>query len=708
MAGELIKSGRRLHRTARALLAEDTAARDAVAAALRPLTDDLVRTELARMPVTQLKKVSEGRLRITPLEQAGHSTVLDVLDAPDYQLRTIPGLGAQSVMQLQAAAQQLANAVRDSVSVRLDVDDRNPRATALVVALSRLAAPGPDLPRAVSAARRLDTALDPLLTAAGPARSRWRMMLAGHAKRTEALDAVHRLGVLLAEEASAQTELLLTQVTTDLLRTHTGAEAWIDFELSAAEYYSLLAEIATRPPSPEAARGFVPDDLAARVNAQPLDDTHRRVALRGYQEFGARFALTQRRVILGDEMGLGKAIEAIAVLAHLRAEGHTHFLVACPASVLVNWLREIETRSTLAGHRLHGASREDAAATWLHTGGVAVTTIDSLHRLEIPAEIPVAAVVIDEAHYIKNPQTRRAKAAATWCDRAPYALFLTGTPMENQISEFHNLVDYLQPGLWDRQRRRFGAEANRAEGFRRAVAPVYLRRNQQDVLTELPDLVAVDEWTMLSAADERNYEAAVAAGDFMGMRRAAYAAGPESAKLQRLLEIVEDAAEHDLKVVVFSYFHDVLATVAAALGAVHGPITGQVPPARRQQLIDEFSAEPGHAVLLSQIGAGGTGLNIQAASVVILCEPQLKPSLEAQAVARAHRMGQVRTVRAHRLLTADSIDQRLLRILRRKSTIFDRYLRRSSLAESAPEAVDITQADLARQIVEEEQLRLAS
>ncbi|MGC5411308.1 helicase-related protein, partial [Streptomyces sp. DT225] len=125
-------------------------------------------------------------------------------------------------------------------------------------------------------------------------------------------------------------------------------------------------------------------------------------------------------------------------------------------------------------------------------------------------------------------------------------------------------------------------------------------------------------------------------------------------------------------------------------------------------LVDAFTAADGHAVLLSQIQAGGVGLNMQAASVVILCEPQIKPTTEHQAVARVHRMGQIRTVRVHRLLSADSVDQRMLDILARKERLFDAYARRSDVAETTPDAVDVSEGELARRIVEEEQRRLAA
>lgn len=112
-------------------------------------------------------------------------------------------------------------------------------------------------------------------------------------------------------------------------------------------------------------------------------------------------------------------------------------------------------------------------------------------------------------------------------------------------------------------------------------------------------------------------------------------------------------------------------------------------------------------MLLAQVESGGIGLNLQAASVVILCEPQTKPSLEHQAVARVRRMGQVRAVRVHRLLATECLDERLVAVLEDKSRMFDAYARRSDVAEAAPDAVDVSDGVLARRIVEEEQVRLA-
>ncbi|MFJ3202135.1 DEAD/DEAH box helicase [Streptomyces sp. NPDC086989] len=719
-AAEVIDAGEALHAAAAALLADHRRAVDAVREAWAPIHAELARRELVRIPVDRLTHVTEGRLRVAAIEAAGLDTVQGVLDAGRHRLRQIPGVGQQTADQALGAARQLAEAVGETVAVHLDVDHPDPRTTALVAALQLLVEAGPDARRAVEAATALDAGLGPLLADARPAAGRLRLWFAGRERRKRALGALEGIGRQTARAVAEGVPVLLGQASVDLLRGPADeAAAWVDFELRSAEYYGLLAEITERAgggPDPAAAQGFLPDALAERVRAQALDGTHSRVSLRGYQAFGARFALAQRRVILGDEMGLGKTIQALAVLAHLAAQGRRHFLVVCPAGVLINWTREIEARSTLRAVALHGPGRHDAFADWRTEGGVAVTTFQALTGFPELAPGELGMLVVDEAHHVKNPQAQRSLAVAAWAARCAYVLFLTGTPMENRVAEFRGLVRVLQPeaasGIGD-----VGTVAG-SRAFRKAVAPAYLRRNQRDVLAELPGLQWTDEWEELSAADRDAYREAVRAGNFMAMRRAAYARPERSAKLQRLRELVAEAAANGLKVVVFSAFREVLGAVEAVLGPqrsapghggrLFGPISGSVPPARRQRLVDGFGAAAGHAVLLAQIEAGGTGINLQAASVVILCEPQVKPTMEQQAVARAHRMGQVRAVRVHRLLATDGVDQRMLEVLERKARLFDAYARRSAVAEAAPEAVDVSDTSLARRIVEEEQARLGA
>jgi SNF2 family DNA or RNA helicase len=275
-------------------------------------------------------------------------------------------------------------------------------------------------------------------------------------------------------------------------------------------------------------------------------------------------------------------------------------------------------------------------------------------------------------------------------------VFLSGTPMENRVEEFRVLVGHLRPEIAASVRPVDGALGSTM--FRKTVAPVYLRRNQHDVLSELPPRLETQEWVELAGPALATYREAVFAGNFMKMRRAAFDPGTvdRSAKLRRLAEIVGEAAASGRKIVVFSFFRDVLATIARVLGdempgtPVLGPLTGNVPPPARQARVDEFTATRGPAVLVAQVQAGGVGLNIQAASVVIIAEPQWSPAVEEQAIARAHRMGQVRRVDVHRLLCENSVDQRMLELLHGKRVAFDEYARRSDLAAATPDAVDVS------------------
>jgi SNF2 family DNA or RNA helicase len=560
--------------------------------------------------------------------------------------------------------------------------------------------------------------LDGVVEEAGRASSRVKMFFSGKRKRQEARSALSQLDALMRSPHTVATETRLNDALSSFAKTGPDTNGlWQDYEEHAVGYNGLLIEIGDLAPDREARQGFIPADIAQRVHEHPLDLTLMRSSLRGYQAFGAKFALCQEKAILGDEMGLGKTIEALAAMCHLHMEDQKHFLVVCPASVVINWTHEIRRHSELHPYRLHGVDRQRNFQAWARLGGVAVTTYDSLRSLPGPDGLRVAMLVADEAHYVKNPVAVRTKAVRAWADRTGRVLFLSGTPMENRVEEFRTIVGHLRPDIATSIDAVDGLAG--ATRFRRAVASVYLRRNQSDVLEELPPRVEAEAWVEFGDADLAAYREAVATGNFMAMRRAAYAPGhvDGSAKLRRLMEIVEEAASNGRKVVVFSFFRDVLTAVAYMLGhMVIGPLTGSVPPAQRQAMIDEFSARQGPVVLVSQIQAGGVGLNIQAASVVILTEPQWKPTIEEQAIARCHRMGQVRTVNVHRLLAEDTVDQRMLELLEAKSLLFDEYARRSEMKEISPDAVDVsdlasteataTQAEAERRIIEMERKRL--
>lgn len=662
--------------------------RDAARRACEDIRLAEARAVLADMPVQAIREASRERIPIGALVNQGIRTVLEVhARLPD--LEQFPGVGQMSANRIRAAATTLWDTTYDTTPVHIDAVARPAHTTAL---LSRLAAwngvrtstdPAADLARA--------EAMNRVLEAVGPGDTELAVFCVGE-------HTVAELGEELATVAQ-RAEAARIPAVADL-----PDDPWTDFLARPAHYYALLSELGFLSEHGGKFSGDVPSDVVDSIRAFELNTTYLNASLRGYQDFAAKFALVQERVVIGDEMGLGKTVEALAALAHLRAQGETHFLVVSPASVVTNWVREVPVHTQLAVHRLHGQGRREALEEWRRDGGVAVTSFGTLRwvvRQELPLE-RMGCVVVDEAHYIKNPDAKRSRRTAEILGQVPRVLLMTGTPLANRLDEFRALVGHARPDLLDDL-----GEQPTAHEFREAVAPVYLRRNQEDVLTELPELVEVDDWVPMSPADQNVYRRAVEDGNFMAMRQAACTQGEASGKLRRLLEIVAEAEDNGRRVIIYSHFRAVLAQVAALLpGPVFGPLTGSIPPNERQAVIDRFAAAPGGAALVAQIVAAGVGLNIQAASVVVICEPQLTPTTEWQAIARAHRMGQLQTVQVHRLLSDEGVDERITEILAEKRAVFDDFARVSELAHSAPEAFDITEAELARQVVAAERERL--
>jgi SNF2 family DNA or RNA helicase len=519
--------------------------------------------------------------------------------------------------------------------------------------------------------------------------------------REAAIAALAELTALLEEPGTSGLQEGLRHASRQLEDGALPKDIWGDYEERVATYNGLLVEVGGLAPDQQASEGFIPDELARQVHEHPLDTSLLTVSLRGYQAFGAKFALHRKRAMLGDEMGLGKTIEALAAMTHLQTMGASHFIVVCPASVLVNWLHEVERHSDLAAVRLHGSDRDRNLRLWSRRGGVGVTTFQSLRWLyQQDFDVAPAMLVVDEAHYVKNPSAQRTVVVQDFMQYAERVLFMTGTPMENRVDEFRSLISQLQPAIAAKVSALDGFAG--AAAFRSAVAPVYLRRNQTDVLQELPPRIETEEWVELAGEDLDAYRGAVAEGNFMAMRQAAYSPGTPSraAKIARLADLVEEATSNDRKVVIFSFFRRVLDTITEVLdGVAMGPLTGSVPPVKRQQLVDNFTAARHACALVSQIEAGGVGLNIQAASVVVLTEPQWKPSVEEQAIARAHRMGQARPVDVHRLLAEDTVDERMLEVLATKAALFDEYVRKSALKDVSPDAIDISDLEITRDVI---------
>lgn len=657
--------------------------------ALGYLRDSLVSQRLYQIETKSLREFVDGSVRLGKIAAryptVGHLTRVNVA-----HLEAISGVGNTSASKVIAAVGTAERTIREHTPIKLSTDNRSQGYTNLVVAAFRLL----ESRRMAEPLLERCSPLLPRLTAlahtARPMSSPLRMFFRSSHKREIASRAADELSTLLAFQAPTLGELRgLPSVLAEFVPR--PDEAWAAFGENPIQFNDLIIKLGAPLASIGASEGYVPAEIARRVNAQSLDGSLLKATLRGYQAFGARFALTQRRTILGDEMGLGKTIEALAVACHLASHGTAHVLVVAPASVLVNWLHETAKHTHLASFRLHGPSIDVEQQMWIEDGGLAVTTYGMLGRLQLPPDFKISLLVVDEAHYVKNPNAKRTKSVIKVGKYADYVLYMTGTPMENRVDEFAILISQLQPEVLNRiNPSEFWVVP---EKFRSFVAPVYLRRNQEDVLSELPERVDVTEWLEFGSKDGVAYRNAVASGNFMAMRQAAFAPGTVngSTKLARLIELVEQVTDQGRKVIVFSYFRSVLAAIAAALGdTALEPITGDVSPERRQQIVDDFTNRTSPVVLVAQIIAGGVGLNIQAASVVILAEPQVKPSMEEQAIARSHRMGQTRTVYVHRLLVEDSVDKRMLEILARKQKLFDDYAVGSTLKDAADAAIDPT------------------
>jgi SNF2 family DNA or RNA helicase len=664
--------------------------------------------ELAKLPVDRLKDATDETVRIETLRKYGFLNVASIYNSSAIQLERIPGITLPAAQSLKALADQMYQAVAQSISYGIDINDLTLADKDLIENLQGLDNLRSATKNSTSKMKPISQALQSSLTKTQPLNSRFRWFFTGSDKKSRAINALQEISYLLGDPATiALVEVARAGLDALEKRSPQPVE---EFKKKSSDYYAILEEVTNVRPNTAANRHFN-QELLDKIQAQELDTSTIKATLRQYQTFGGKFALTQGRVIIGDEMGLGKTLQAISAIAHRANAGATRFLVVCPASVITNWMREVDARSELPIIKIHGEDHKASLQQWIESSGIGITTFDTLKSFQLTENqilaLNVDTVIVDEAHYIKNVSTGRTQTIAKWLERSPNVIFLTGTPLENRVEEFVALAKLLDPKMGNELSR--VAMAAGPESFRRTVAPIYLRRNTEEVLKELPELIEVVEYCTWEGVDKQNYINAVADGNFMAMRRAAFAPLPnmQPSKLERLLELVTESFESGQKVIIFSYFRSVIDQVMQALGErAIGPITGSVSSTQRQNIVDTFQNSPVPLALVGQIQAAGTGLNIQAASVVILCEPQIKPSLEVQAIARAHRMGQIRKVQVHRLILPESVDEQMLIMLARKQSHFDDYARDSVLANTATDAKGTSEESMAKVIVMDERKRL--
>lgn len=673
-----------------------------VPSSIEPLKAELnsIRNEMAteRMAAISIDKLADANknIRIQALKKAGYQSLADIQDLSELSLMRIPGIGQENAAMIRQAVTSFQNSLARTMTVRIDPDNMTPSTQHLVRALYT----GLYVPPIADQCRQLyDFYHDPVKKATGSirAQSAIKWFFTGKNDKAQTLDAFEYLTDALDQKLrplSGRLFQLYNQAANPDIETALG-----DFSNHAAAYYALL-EKTDAGFVPTSENSTFPEKLAAEIAGQPMDTSLLNLTLRGYQDFGAKYILHQRRVLLGDEMGLGKTVQALAVMCSLEAARAAElpeetaaavsavpdstakfrkkgtYLVVCPASVLVNWEREIRKQSKMTSVMIHGSTRNVAADEWAANGGIGITNFETVDEVlaRLPEDFRYDMLVVDEAHYVKNPKAQRTVNVRKISQMTDRVLFMTGTPLENKTDEFCELLGWLQPEIGEQARKY--TFMNNVPEFRKLLAPAYLRRNRDEVLKELPDLIDKEQWCAMTDADRDAYCDALSSGNFNSVRRVGWLQDDPatSSKGRRLLEICDQAKEEKRKVLIFSFYLDTLAKVENLLGQRCLPVIhGGISPDQRQQIVDEFTKAGDGSVLISQIQAGGTGLNIQAASIVIFCEPQIKPSLEQQALSRAYRMGQVRNVFVHHLLCQDTVDERILALLSGKQDIFDAY-----------------------------------
>jgi superfamily II DNA or RNA helicase len=447
--------------------------------------------------------------------------------------------------------------------------------------------------------------------------------------------------------------------------------------------------------------------------------------LRPYQQEGLDFLAWTSSIGLGallaDDMGLGKTLQALAWLAHLieRDPGGGPSLVVCPASVMHHWAREA-ARFTPRLRVLVLESGRDRLAARANLGAhdLVVTNYALLRQdIDFWRESRLRAAILDEAQQIKNPSAAVTRAALEL--RARHRVALTGTPLENRALDLWSIVSFVHPGFLG-PRSAFSARHDVPDApphRRRLLAarlrPLLLRRLKQQVAQELPPRIEERVDCVLTAGQRRFYLSELGRAraflgtllaDPQGLERnrmpvlatltrlrqicchptlAGGRDGLGSGKFEALFDLLDPLLAEGHKVLLFSQFVECLKLIEAEFERRAIPyhmLTGQT--TRRERVVTAFADDPRPCVFLLSLRAGGLGLNLTAASYVILFDPWWNPAIEAQAIDRTHRIGQTRTVIAYRLLTEGTVEERIWELQQRKSALAKDLLGEESFART--------------------------
>ncbi|MBS2016227.1 MAG: DEAD/DEAH box helicase [Deltaproteobacteria bacterium] len=437
-----------------------------------------------------------------------------------------------------------------------------------------------------------------------------------------------------------------------------------------------------------------------RKGAPVVDALLEHGKLRAYQAEAVRWMLDLTSwapgCILADDMGLGKTVQTAAVLRARAKDGPQ--LILAPASVASNWMAELKRFVPSLRARFFN----EEVSTELGEVGPGDVVVASygilLRRKAALKEAKWTSVVVDEAQYVKNTTAQRTEAVRS-LDR-DFTIALTGTPVENHLGELFSVIDAAVPGLLGNEmifRELFRrpiegkGDSGRLGLLTRMIGPFVLRRTRASVLDDLPEREEITEYVDLSAAERKHYLALRKAcertlakrkrGETDAQLKIAILAAllrlrqlacdvrlvddsfqGESTKIERIVELATQVAEEGSRAIVFSQFAQFLEKIRAALvaaGLKVASLTGETPTTKRRALIDAFQRGE-HDVFCVSLMAGGTGLNLTAASYVIHADPWWNPAVEEQATSRAHRMGQSSKVTVYRLVARGTIEEAVL------------------------------------------------
>ena len=440
-------------------------------------------------------------------------------------------------------------------------------------------------------------------------------------------------------------------------------------------------------------------------------------SLRDYQQDGLNWLQFLRSCgfggVLADDMGLGKTVQ---VLANLQVEKHARrlkkpCLVVAPTSVVSNWHREAERFTPgLKVLVLHGMNRHDRFQEINHHDLIITSYALVSRDAEILLSHEYYYVVLDEAQWIKNPATRAAQTVFNL--KAQHRLCVTGTPLENHLGEVWSLFNFAMPGFLDNQtvfNRRFRhpierqGEQSRSQALAARLAPFILRRRKQQVASELPDKVQMQNLVAFGSRQALLYESIRVSMEkrvrdalqnsglakshitildallklrqvccdprLVKLDRAAKV--NQSAKLELLMDTLPEMVDEGRKVLVFSQFTSMLALIEAQLeerNISYSKLTGQT--RKRDEAVQRFQQGDAKVFLIS-LKAGGVGLNLTAADTVILYDPWWNPAVEQQAIDRAHRIGQDKTVFVYRLIVEGTVEEKIIQLQKGKQALAD-------------------------------------